>query len=212
MGPFARTGSPFAFALRDGTPSASAPQFRPSEAAVPTPRPSPHREAVSTRGIDRTPVRVASLGGSIPTGRVPVRPSHAPADIHAMVTAAAQKHGVPLALAHAVVRVESNYKPHLIGRGATYGLMQIKYPTARGLGFDGKPNDLFDPRTNLEWGMRYLAGARKIAKGNLCGTILRYQGGHYSQSMTQAAAVYCGKVKRYMAESDVGRFAENVSR
>ncbi|MBN8919691.1 MAG: transglycosylase SLT domain-containing protein, partial [Rhizobiales bacterium] len=49
-----------------------------------------------------------------------------------MVTAAAQKHGVPLALAHAVVRVESNYKPHLIGRGATYGLMQIKYPTARG--------------------------------------------------------------------------------
>jgi soluble lytic murein transglycosylase-like protein len=167
------------------------------------PRPAPQRGEESTRGIDPTaPTRVASLDPSF--GIPATAPQAAKAQgIPALVTAMARKHGVPVPLAHAVVRVESNYKPGLIGRGATYGLMQIKYPTARGLGFEGKPKDLFDPATNLEWGMRYLAGARKLAKGNLCGTVLRYQGGHYSVRMTRAASVYCSKVRRYMAEAGV---------
>lgn len=168
----------------------------------PMPRPAPAREAASTRGFDAAAgLRVASLD---PTIALPAEEgAHAERlkgrDIPALVTATARKHGVPVELAHAIVRVESNYRPNVIGKGPTFGLMQIKYPTARGMGFPGKPKDLLDPQTNLEWGMRYLATARKLARGDLCGTVLRYQGGHYAQRMTSAASIYCMKVKRFLA-------------
>lgn len=120
-------------------------------------------------------------------------------DIVILVENTAVAHGVPLELAHAVVRVESNYNPGLTGRGGTLGLMQIKYATARGIGYSGTAKALMDPAVNLEWGMRYLAGARKLAKGSVCGTILRYQAGHRAVHMTQAAAQYCGRVRHIMA-------------
>jgi soluble lytic murein transglycosylase-like protein len=108
-------------------------------------------------------------------------------------------HGVPLDLAHAVVRVESNYSAGPTGRGGTLGLMQIKYNTARGLGFTGSAQDLLDPATNLEWGMRYLAQAYKLGRGDLCRTVLKYQSGHRAVQMNKVAAAYCGKVKVLMA-------------
>lgn len=198
---FAPGNDPFAFALRGVSPAKTAPEPTQADAALspPLPRAAPQRK-------ERARTRLASLGAiAVPpsdedTHHIGPRTGKA-GEIAAMVTAMAKKHGVPVPLAHAVVRVESNYKPGLVGRGATYGLMQIKYPTARGMGFAGKPKDLFDPATNLEWGMRYLAGARRIAKGSICGTVLRYQGGHYASRMTRAASVYCGKVRRFMAEA-----------
>lgn len=39
---------------------------------------------------------------------------------------------------------------------ARYGLMQIMYVTARELGFDGEPELLFVPRTNLHFGCKNL--------------------------------------------------------
>jgi soluble lytic murein transglycosylase-like protein len=114
-------------------------------------------------------------------------------------------HGVPLDLAHAVVTVESNYDPRLTGGAGAIGLMQIKYITARDMGFRGSARDLLNPATNLEWGMRYLAKARKLAKGDLCGTVLRYQAGHGAVHMTHAAAVYCTKVRALIAASDNGK-------
>ncbi len=40
---------------------------------------------------------------------------------------------------------------------ASYGLMQIMYPTAVDYGFAGAPEDLWDPATGLEYGCRVLA-------------------------------------------------------
>jgi len=107
--------------------------------------------------------------------------------------------GVPVALALAVVRVESNYNPRARGRAGEVGLMQIKPRTARGMGFSGSTSALYDPDTNLKWGMKYLAGAYKLAGGDTCGTIMRYQGGHYAKRMSRVAVGYCAKVKRHMA-------------
>jgi soluble lytic murein transglycosylase-like protein len=123
------------------------------------------------------------------------------ADLAVMVENTAVAHGVPLELAHAVVRVESNYNPRATGSDGTVGLMQIKPRTARGLGYSGSARGLYDPKTNLEWGIRYLAGARKLAKGNVCRTVLKYQGGHGAERMTNASATYCGKVKTILARS-----------
>jgi soluble lytic murein transglycosylase-like protein len=127
--------------------------------------------------------------------RAPVAP-----EIEALIADKANKHGVPLPLAHAVVRIESNYNPRAVG-GRALGLMQIKHATARGIGFTGSAEQLFDPAVNLEWGMRYLAGARRLARGDLCGTIMRYQSGHRAERMNRANVAYCARVRHLMAHA-----------
>jgi len=46
--------------------------------------------------------------------------------------------------------------------------------------------------------MRYLAGARRLADGDLCGTVMRYNGGHGLKRMSRATTIYCNKVKRVL--------------
>ncbi len=116
-----------------------------------------------------------------------------------LIAAAAKRHGVSVELAHAVIRVESNYNARARGRHGEIGLMQIKPATARGLGFRGKASALYDPATNLEWGMRYLAGAQARAGGDTCGTILRYNAGHFATRMNARSRQYCGQVKQIIA-------------
>ncbi|ACS51612.1 lytic transglycosylase domain-containing protein [Bartonella grahamii] len=111
----------------------------------------------------------------------------------------ANKYNVPVNLAHAVVKVESNYKAGIKGAAGEIGLMQIKPSTARGLGFSGSVQDLYDPATNLEYGMRYLARAYKLSGGSTCGTILKYNAGHAAKKMNSISAKYCAKVKTYLA-------------
>lgn len=117
----------------------------------------------------------------------------------ALIQKFANKYDVPVNLAHAVVRVESNYKARTKGAAGEIGLMQIKPSTARGLGFNGSVQDLYDPATNLEYGMRYLARAYKLSGGNTCGTILKYNAGHGAKKMNAISAKYCSKVKIYLA-------------
>ncbi|MEP3280391.1 MAG: lytic transglycosylase domain-containing protein [Stappiaceae bacterium] len=116
--------------------------------------------------------------------------------LQTLVKKTAKKHGVPTELAHAVVTVESNYNPRSRGSAGEVGLMQIKPATARGMGYRGSTQALYKPETNLEWGMRYLAEARRRAGGDLCGTILRYNAGHYAKRMNPVSARYCKKIKR----------------
>ncbi|WP_156382270.1 MULTISPECIES: lytic transglycosylase domain-containing protein [unclassified Aureimonas] len=118
--------------------------------------------------------------------------------IDQLIEKAAAENNIPSDLAYAVVRVESHYNPTAIGGGA-YGLSQIKPATARGLGFAGPAKGLFDPETNLRYGMKYLAGAWELSGHDVCGTAMRYKGGHRTTSMSKAASVYCSNVKRHMA-------------
>lgn len=118
-----------------------------------------------------------------------------------LIRKAAAKHGVPVEIASAVVEVESNFNPKARGRAGEVGLMQIKPATARGIGYRGSTKGLYDPETNLEWGMKYLSGAHKRANGDLCGTILRYNAGHYAKRMNPISSRYCSKVKRLMASN-----------
>ncbi|WP_164919511.1 transglycosylase SLT domain-containing protein [Hansschlegelia zhihuaiae] len=120
--------------------------------------------------------------------------------IQGMVTAAAQRAGVSPALGHAVVKVESMYQPRATGKGGYIGLMQLSYQTARGMGFRGSRQALYEPSANLQYGMRYLAEAVRKAGGNTCAAVSKYQGGHAVRGVTAAGAVYCAKVRRFMAQ------------
>lgn len=111
----------------------------------------------------------------------------------------ASEHGVPPALAHAVIRVESNYRPNVTGRAGEVGLMQIKPATARMMGYSGSAKGLYDPETNIRFGMKYLAKAQSVGDGTTCGTILKYNAGHGAKRMNPISANYCAKVQRIMA-------------
>ncbi|WP_370195992.1 MULTISPECIES: lytic transglycosylase domain-containing protein [Aurantimonas] len=113
----------------------------------------------------------------------------------------AAAHGVPLNLAHAVINIESSYRSSVTGAAGEVGLMQIKPATARGMGYRGSTKALYDPATNIKWGMRYLAGAVQRGGGTTCGTILKYNAGHYAKRMNPISQRYCSKVKRELAQA-----------
>jgi soluble lytic murein transglycosylase-like protein len=121
------------------------------------------------------------------------------AQLVALVDKHAAAHGLPAAFARAIVQIESKYNPRATGRQREVGLMQIKYETARGIGFTGTREELYDPDTNLKWGMKYLAMAWKLGGNTPCGAVMKYQGGHRVTRMSPAANAYCAKVKSHMA-------------
>lgn len=102
-----------------------------------------------------------------------------------MVAAHAAANSVPEALVHRVIVRESKYHPGLVGRGGTIGLMQIKLPTARGLGYTGDAAGLRDPDTNLAWGVKYLAGAYRAANGDHSRAMRYYASGYYYAAKRQ---------------------------
>jgi hypothetical protein len=73
-----------------------------------------------------------------------------------LVSSAAMAAGVPVRLAHAVVRAESGYRPRAVSWAKALGIGQIKCQTARSLGFEGPCAGLFDPESNLRYSMQYL--------------------------------------------------------
>src|SRR6266702_2932363 len=100
-------------------------------------------------------------------------------EYNALVATHAQANGVPEVLVHRVSVRESRYRPALVGRGGTIGLMQIKLATARGLGYTGDAAGLRDPDTNLAYGIKYLAGAWRAANSDHSRTMHLYASGYY---------------------------------
>ncbi|TGQ69716.1 lytic transglycosylase domain-containing protein [Mesorhizobium sp. M00.F.Ca.ET.186.01.1.1] len=117
----------------------------------------------------------------------------------AIIARYAAAEGVPVSLAKAVIKIESNYRPNIVGSAGEIGLMQIKPATARMMGYSGSAKGLFDPDTNIKYGMKYLAMARGLGGGTTCGTILKYNAGHAATRMNPVSAAYCSKVKVQMA-------------
>lgn len=114
--------------------------------------------------------------------------------LKAIVARHAAANGVPFSLADAVVRVESRYNPRASNAG-NYGLMQIRHQTARGLGYSGSAGGLLDAETNARYAMKYLAQAYKLAGGDTCRTIMKYQSGHMANRMNGANRSYCAKIR-----------------
>ncbi|CAB4145961.1 LT_GEWL domain containing protein [uncultured Caudovirales phage] len=92
-----------------------------------------------------------------------------------MVTAAAQRHGVPVNLAHGVIRIESGYRCSARNGGAI-GIGQVFRATARSVGVYG---NLFDCSTGLEASMRYLKLAINM-HGSGCAGVSAYERGVYA--------------------------------
>ena len=116
----------------------------------------------------------------------------------AIVAKHARAHGVPLKLAMAVVQVESSFRAKAKGLAGEIGLMQIRPQTARGMGYKGSIKALYKPDTNIRYGMKYLGEAHRRGGGKVCGTILKYNAGHYAKRRNRVSDRYCRRVKRIM--------------
>jgi soluble lytic murein transglycosylase-like protein len=158
-------------------------------AAVPTPDASAKQEAAPAADAADTGTRDMAENADAKSRANQLRK---------VIEQAARDNAIPVALAHAVIRIESNYNWKIVHAG-NYGLMQIKLATARSLGFVGTPAALLDPATNLRFGLKYLAGAYQRTGGDLCLTIMKYQSGHRALRMSGANRKYCQRVKSLMA-------------
>jgi transglycosylase-like protein with SLT domain len=107
------------------------------------------------------------------------------AQYNALVATHAKVNGVPEVLVHRVIVRESRYRPDLVGRGGTIGLMQIKLATARSLGYTGDADGLRDPDTNLTYAVKYLAGAYRAANGDHDRAVHYYAAGYYEVAKRQ---------------------------
>lgn len=106
------------------------------------------------------------------------------------IEAHAADNGVPAALAYALIAQESGFNAtairqepayHCAATGATgdasYGLTQVLYCTALGLGYTGTAANLFDVETNLQLGLSLLGSLLSSHNGDIGAALSAYNGG-----------------------------------
>ena len=106
------------------------------------------------------------------------KPTSSRPELDKLISHYAKLNGVPEDLVHRVVRRESTYNPRAYHNG-NYGLMQIRYKTAKGLGYEGPPEGLFDAETNLKYATQYLRGAWVVAESKNDNAVKLYASGYY---------------------------------
>jgi soluble lytic murein transglycosylase-like protein len=174
--------------LASASPSLA--QFTPAEAleqsqamqAVP---PGTKRKVV--REATEAPENTVTIGAAPAAVAAPAAMGGRPYD--SLIASHASSNGVPAELVHRVIVRESRYRANAMGRGGASGLMQIKLSTARALGYSGSAAGLLDPDTNLTYGVKYLAGAYRTARGNHGRTVGYYASGYYYAAKRQRPTV-----------------------
>lgn len=89
------------------------------------------------------------------------------------IRTAATRYGVPEKLVSAVIRVESGFNARAVSPKGARGLMQLMPETASSLGV----RDTFDPRQNIDGGVRHLRGLMERFGNNLPLVLAAYNAG-----------------------------------
>lgn len=101
-----------------------------------------------------------------------------PTRLNALIEKYSRLHEIPVDLVHRVVHRESRYNPAAYSKG-NYGLMQIRYNTAKAMGYDGPADGLFDAETNIKYAVKYLKGAWVVADNDHDQAVRLYSRGYY---------------------------------
>lgn len=97
-----------------------------------------------------------------------------------IIIAAAKAAKVSTALFFAICSHESGIKNILTkndGGSPTYGVCQVKFETAKMMGYKGEPFGLMDPATNAKYGARYLKYQEKRYGDDWCKITAAYNAG-----------------------------------
>jgi soluble lytic murein transglycosylase-like protein len=95
-------------------------------------------------------------------------------DMDAYIKEVSARYGVPADLVAAVIEAESDNNPRAVSRRGARGLMQLMPKTARTLGVQ----DPFDPRANIDAGVRHLRALMdRFGSNNLPLVLAAYNAG-----------------------------------
>jgi hypothetical protein len=92
----------------------------------------------------------------------------------AFILEASELYRIPVPLIRAVIKVESDYDPKVVSSMDCKGLMQVHPAVQEDMGTQG---DVFDPRTNILTGTRFLRWLANRVDGDLVLTIAGYHSG-----------------------------------
>jgi soluble lytic murein transglycosylase-like protein len=95
------------------------------------------------------------------------------AEYDEIVRSIAKKYRVEHTLIHSIIRAESNYDRFAISSKGALGLMQLMPSTAIQYGV----KNVFDPRENIEGGVKYLKDLIKLYKGKTDLVLAAYNAG-----------------------------------
>ena len=90
-----------------------------------------------------------------------------------LIREACERYGVDVALVKAMIKAESDFNPRAVSRRGAMGLMQLMPGTASLL----KVRDSFDPRQNVEGGVRYIRYLLDKYRGDLVRALAAYNAG-----------------------------------
>lgn len=96
-----------------------------------------------------------------------------PREYEHLINASAAKYGVSAALVKSVIQAESGYNPNAVSRAGASGLMQLMPGTAKSLNV----TDSFDPKQNVDGGVRYLRFLLDTFKGDVSLALAAYNAG-----------------------------------
>ncbi|MFW6131917.1 MAG: lytic transglycosylase domain-containing protein [Candidatus Aminicenantaceae bacterium] len=85
----------------------------------------------------------------------------------------ANKYNIPVELIHSIIQAESDYNKWAVSSKGAKGLMQLMPETAKDYGV----KDIFDPRENIEAGVKYLGFLIKRYKGKTNLVLAAYNAG-----------------------------------
>lgn len=100
-----------------------------------------------------------------------------PADVARNIYDTAREVGLDTEIAFRMVEIESSFRPRAVSSAGAVGFTQIKPSTARWLNPNVSREELFDPRTNLRLGFRYLNTLLDRYDGNVRLALLAYNRG-----------------------------------
>ena len=139
------------------------------------------------------------LTGMLPTG--PWAATSEQAKIRRLVATEARQIGVPVALAMAVARAESNFDPRALSHKGARGVMQVMPDTALG-DYGIQPDRLWEPRINIRLGLHFLKRLINRYRGRVDLALSYYNGGAAVGNWPRARIIpatypYLRKVQQY---------------
>jgi soluble lytic murein transglycosylase-like protein len=131
---------------------------------------TPDGKVVYTNAVDNAPAPVTNPVAARPTSVTSATSSD---PVHALIDSIANTHGVDPALVRAIIQTESNFNRWAVSDKGARGLMQLIPGTGARYGV----RDFFDPRQNIEGGVRYMKFLLEKFNGNLDLSLAAYNAG-----------------------------------